>query len=988
MTTPQDVTPEKRFVPATLPWLVGAGALLLYLFTLNTWVSFTSLGHVARVSGWTAWQPDMSGPLFWLLTLPFQLLPARAVPIALNLLAALCAALALVQLARSVALLPHDRTEAQRIREKSPFALLSIRAAWLPPLLAAAVCGLQLTFWENATSASSEIFDLLLFAFIIRCLLEFRLEGRDTWLFRAALVYGAAITNNWAMLGFLPLFLVALVWFKGLSVFNGRFLGRLSLLALAGLSLYLLLPIVNAASSEAGFWESLRADLGSQKFYLSRLAFNKLALFKGDRPLWVLALPSLVPVLLLSIRWPAAFGDTSKLGQGLANFILNITYGVFLLLCSWVALDPARFGPRHLLPQIPMLTLYYLGALSIGYFVGYFLLVCGAKPAGRPRPTPAYAPLVKGLVLTGVVLLSLLTPFLLVYRNLPQLRITNGPMLRQYTGLLARDLPAQHPIVLSDDPGKLLLLQAAFTREQRPAGPVLVSSSWLQFPAYHRFLKKQYPAIWPTEPAPDRKDIIPGMELAFLMQHLSRSNAIYYLHPSFGYYFEIFYAQPHGLVYQLLPYPTNTLIAPKLSSQLIEQNEDFWNGINGSTLKPLIAAIKPPARVEDLGLLDRLCRRLRLATESNPGAAQLASFYSRGLDYWGVELQRAEPPLLAQATARFNEALALNPDNLAAQANLECNRDLRASQVPSVKVPAAIQDQFGKYRGWDDIMSANGPFDHPSFLFAQATTYAYPKGNNLAAQYRQAAQQFLRVTQLVPDDLDSRLRLAELYVFTRLSDEALKIVNDVHARAASFNLSSTNRAWLFAIETAAHLAKGDVSGAETVVQNALKPNPDDEALLSAASRVYMTYGCYTNALVTIARQLKIRPDDPDALYGNGLAYFQLKLYPRAIDSFSQVLQVVTNRASDLHAFSLLYRAQACAASDKLDDARRDYEALQRDVPTAFSIYKELADLALRKQDTNAALRNLNLYLSHLPTNNVQEIKAVTERIHQLRPGSR
>ena len=37
---------------------------------------------------------------------------------------------------------------------------------------------------------------------------------------------------------------------------------------------------------------------------------------------------------------------------------------------------------------------------------------------------------------------------------------------------------------------------------------------------------------------------------------------------------------------------------------------------------------------------------------------------------------------------------------------------------------------------------------------------------------------------------------------------------------------------------------------------------------------------------------------------------------------------------------------------------------------------------------NRCCRNLNLYLSHLPTNNVQEIKAVTERIQQLRPASR
>ena len=127
-------------------------------------------------------------------------------------------------------------------------------------MLAALVCGLQLTFWENATAArrqasagsgSNEMFDLLLFAYVVRCLLEFRVDERESWLTRAAFVYGAAMTNNWAMIGFFPLFLAALVWFKGLSFFNLRFLGRVALCGLAGLSLYLLLPLAQSFSATA-----------------------------------------------------------------------------------------------------------------------------------------------------------------------------------------------------------------------------------------------------------------------------------------------------------------------------------------------------------------------------------------------------------------------------------------------------------------------------------------------------------------------------------------------------------------------------------------------------------------------------------------------------------------------------------------------------------------------------------------------------------------
>src|ERR1041384_3338345 len=430
----QEISSEKTLIRGILPWLAAAGAFIVYLVTLNHWVSINSLFHVAKVSGWT-WQPELYGPFYWLVTYPFRWLPVKLIPLALNLLSALCAALSLALLARSVALLPHDRTEDQRIREKSPFALLSIRTAWLPPLLAVIVCGLQLTFWENATAASGEMFDLLLFAYVIRCLLEFRLAGKEAWLFRASLVYGAAMTGNWAVIAFFPLFLAALVWIQGVGFFKARFLGRMFLFGLAGLFLYLLLPLVSSMSEGASvsFWQALKANVGYQKQALFGLPFSKSALLHGfdqlhgDRPLWVLALPSLLPVLVMAIRWPSYFGDPSKLGVSLTTFIFHFVHVVLLVVCAWVALDPEKFSPRNLLPGLPLLTLYYLGALSLGYYCGYFLLVFGAKPAGRPRPVPFYQPFLNRCVLCGIWLLALLVPVLLFSRNLPQIHVTNGP---------------------------------------------------------------------------------------------------------------------------------------------------------------------------------------------------------------------------------------------------------------------------------------------------------------------------------------------------------------------------------------------------------------------------------------------------------------------------------------------------------------------------------------------------------------------------------
>ena len=63
--------PKQNFAVRHLPWLLGAGMLLVYLLTLNHWVTLLNLGQVASVSGWT-WQPQLTGPLLFLVKLPLD----------------------------------------------------------------------------------------------------------------------------------------------------------------------------------------------------------------------------------------------------------------------------------------------------------------------------------------------------------------------------------------------------------------------------------------------------------------------------------------------------------------------------------------------------------------------------------------------------------------------------------------------------------------------------------------------------------------------------------------------------------------------------------------------------------------------------------------------------------------------------------------------------------------------------------------------------
>ena len=978
-----EVSSERKFVAVVLPWLAAGVAMLLYLLTINHWVSLSSLLPVARVSGWI-WQSSLTDPLYWLVTYPLHWLPAAVIPFGLNLFAAVCACLTLALLARSVSLLPHDRTKEQRIREGSPFSLLSAPVAWLAPVLAVLVCGLQLTFWENATTGSMEMLNLLLFAYVIRCLLEFRIDGRESWLLRASLVYGAGMANNWAMIGFFPLFLAALIWIKGFSFFETRFLGRMFILGVVGLSLYLVLPTVSAltAGSEVSFWQALRANLTNQKTYLMALVFNKDALINGDQPLWVLGLPSLLPILALSIRWPSFMGDISKIGVALANLAFHVIFFVLLVVCLWVSLDP-QFSPRHYQPLlgnygILLLPLYYLGALSIGYFVGYFLLVFGVTPSGRQRFRKTYPPVVNYSVLAAVLTLAVITPLLLLWRNFPQIQITNGPQLRTYANLLADKLPTGgNAVLLSDDARKLLLLQSALTQAGKSKDYVLLDTASLEWPAYYKFLKKTYPARWQTIPPKEVKRVAEA-DLQRILYHIVQTNSAYYLHPSFGYYFEVLYPEPHGLVYKLSAYPTNSVLAPPPSAEIIAENEAFWNTAEERALRQIARSLAPAKAETSLNLLDRLAQGAHLLAETNRDATFLGGFYSQALNFWGVQLQREGQ--LTRAADCFSRAVELNPDNVVAEINLSCNHNLQAGQKSGVQITKSVEDKFG-HRNWDQVMRDNGPFDEPVFCYAQGT--ALLQGGNS----HQAALAFERVRALEPQNVAAQVSLAQIYFFHSLPDDALQVIQGIHAKADPQVIDHTNQVEMLAIEAAANLTKGNLKAAATAVQLALDKAPRDHDLLVAATKVYMDFGCYTNALPLIDEQLRTRPDDAGALFYQGNAFLQLNDFAAAIPPLTRLLDMETNNFSKAHYLAQFMRAKAYLGLRKFTEAKADYETLSKALPKEFPVYFDLGEIAYRERDTRAAIQYYELYKANAPTNNNNDLTLVDSRLAELKQSS-
>jgi tetratricopeptide (TPR) repeat protein len=976
MANEQRTDPRNNFVPRILPWLLAAAAFVAYSLTLNHWVSLFNLGAVAKLSGWN-WQPEVYNPVFFAVTYPFRSLPVAQIPIALDVFSAICAALTLGLLARSVAILPHDRTDAQRERERSDFAFLTGWSAWLPPVFAVVVCGLQLTFWENATNCTVDMFDLLLFAFVIWSLLEYRLDEREGRLFLAAMVYGAGMAENWAMIGFLPVFVGAIIWIRGLSFFNLRFIKWMVLAGLAGLLFYLLLPLVAITSHKVPvtFWEALKANLAAQgemvKIFFTQMEVRKTVL--------LLSPASLLPVFVMAIRWRASFGDNSKMGLAVANFMFHVIHAILLLVCVWVAFD-SPFSPRHLGFGIPFLTFYYLGALSVGYYSGYFLLVFGKvaeersrersrNRSLRPRPDPFQS--LNRVVLVSVWLFAAFAMTGLAYKNTPQIRDANDDTFKKYTALVEENLPHTGGILLSDDSRRTLLLRAALVRDGRAKDFLLADTEYLPVPAYHRYLHATSPQKWPdTVSTVEATNGVSPLHCIRLLAMLARTNDLYYLHPSFGYYFEQFCLEPHGLVYKLNTLPNDTLRPPKPEKNLIAANEAFWAQAQATAFAPIIRAVTPADSDATESFGEKLLDGFRIAREPNPNAVVAGTFYSRSLDFWGVQLQRAGD--LTNAAEHFAMAQKLNPDNVIAGINLDFNRSLQAGQTVPVDLAKATTDQFGKYSSWNAVLNEDGPVDETSFSLKNGVILVS------GGLMRQAVEPLERVIQLEPDYLPARLWVAQCYLASRLPDRALDALQEPLAQPEKFSLTATNSTQLNILAAAAYFQKDNNACGIKLVETEIARQPTNDVLLVTAVQVYLRRGLFSNAMTIIDRKLQAAPDDPTWLFGKGYASIQMKDYPDAITALTRLLSIQTTNND-----ALFNRAVAYLQSDQLDAARADYEKLGQTYTNSFQIAYGLGEIAWRKHETNEAIKNFEAYLATANTNTA-EATNIIQRLRDLK----
>jgi len=577
-------------------------------------------------------------------------------------------------------------------------------------------------------------------------------------------------------------------------------------------------------------------------------------------------------------------------------------------------------------------------------------------------------------VSTGFICaLLVLVPLGLLYKNVPEIKFTNGPILKHYAAILSEKLPP-NAVVLSDTPSALLLTQNWLARTGNTSDRLFLETHALKSPAYYRFQTRRHPDQWMQLPTNiDNNMALGDLDVRNLVLMLSKKHPIYYLQPSFGYYFESFYAIPHGIANELQPYTTNTeVLPPPLSEAVFAENEAFWKQ-HLPEMRQIIPAVNAPISVQSQDFRHRWLDQMHIPFEKNVEAVQLGTAYSRSLNAWGVAAQRMGR--LEAAGEHFEQALEFYPDNIVAKANSDFNRKLRAGERVAVDNPSAFEQRFGKFTSWEQTLNEDGMFDEPTGCLAQGIVFARGK------LHREAVQNFLRTLALAPQSVLARLWLARVYVVVGFADQAFPLLDELKMHSDAYADAAITPTDVFEVELSASERATNSQRIERLLTTALSHSPPDMTLLDIASHVCVSYRDYSNALVIVDKQLGEEPNDATRLINKGFVEIQLTNFNAAIPPLSHALSLQPTNST-----ALLCRAYAYSESGKLDEAQRDYEQLQQLNPKAPLILRDLADIAVQKKDTNTAIRFYEAALTNVPANS-PDAKMLGDRIKSLKPHS-
>ena len=926
-----------------LPWLAALTAFLLYVCTMGSGLTLSNLGLVSQLAGWSD-LPIVGQPLLWFITLPLRWLPAAWVAPLLKLLSAALAAAIWGLLVRTVQLLPWDRSWDQASRLVST----------LPALTAVIVCGLEWSFWREATSTGGDLLDLLLLAAAGWLLLEYNVRRQVRWLEAAFLIWGAGMAENWVMLWFLPVFIIAVIWLERQSLLQGiifprEFLWRLAGLLLAGFSIYLVLPMVNglAPHSPWTLGQSWHASLHDTKNTCVQIYH---VFWRAHR---VLLAAVAVCYLAASLPLLVRLRDEDTHAKSTADRFQLRIYRVLrlglLLACFWLAFDPTPAARQMIHAQtgghLKLLSFDYLLALSTAFLLGNFLLVPYAldpqsyRSSRKKQWWQFAAPVAAGVVALLAVGLAV--------RNGPAICRANFHSLDQFGVTAVAALPPGRGILLGENSDELIALESALARQGRADDWAIVDTRALAARAYRTRLEAEHPAGWLANPNLQ----LTAVETVRLLEQVARTNQLYYLHPSFNLFFERFYLEPAGVIYAMKPRGKDPLNLPPMSAAVTEATEQYWNRLWDRELSALVPPTARPSR-----LANQLAH-YGIVPAARDQDRMLAEWYSRPLENWAVRLQIQGR--LREAHEHFEQVERLNTNNISARLSLACNTNLQSGAAMTLTEVARLAGEMGNAR-MELVLQGSGPFDSPAFNYLLGCMLL-DRGMPL-----QSAEQLERVRTLVPASPAPEMKLAEIYNQLHLPERSRPLIAHLREMESAASDSSKNAFELNValLDSYASLLQTNLPQAQATLRTLIQEHPDDPQIFNRVLGTYLSINDFTNALQLVETRLVKTPDDIPLLNAKAQVLVQSGHAAVALPIVDRIL-ALTN-TPDAHINRAVVRIDAGQYAAAQADLTELEQTVLKEHPDDPQIFNRIVNAYASFNDFTNALRLLETRLARTP----------------------
>jgi len=245
----------------------------------------------------------------------------------------------------------------------------------------------------------------------------------------------------------------------------------------------------------------------------------------------------------------------------------------------------------------------------------------------------------------------------------------------------------------------------------------------------------------------------------------------------------------------------------------------------------------------------------------------------------------------------------------------------------------------------------------------------------LKEDLQKAEEAYKRSIELMPDNLEIRLRLARVYAKMEREDDALEMLEYIAAKGKGTAQGEDALAILLAMEKniikrgRRFLEKGDLAGAEKVFKSLLARSPDSAQGHYWLGQVNVKREKYDEGLADIEKSAALMPENVGIRLALGMAYEEAGMLLEAERTYLRVLEISPGDLGARLNLTNIYKKQGKEAEARAqmqfiaENTPADGKG-RRDVLSSLGLAEGLASLA--KDEPEQALESFNRVLEIVP----------------------